>query len=70
MDRNSWGTLNMLLFLLINIHVLLGELSPTLTHPPEILDMTLSEQQDLGYLPFRDDFDKVRNTFGNFMYHW
>jgi hypothetical protein len=36
-----------------------GELSPTLTHPPEVLDMTLPEQQDLGYLPFRDDFDKV-----------
>ena len=37
-----------------------GELSPTLAHPPETLDMTLSEQQDLGYLPFRDDFDKVQ----------
>ena len=42
---------------------LTGELSPTLTHPPEILDMTLSEQQDLGYLPFRDDFDKVHIPF-------
>ncbi|CAB3983063.1 Transcriptional adapter 2-beta [Paramuricea clavata] len=39
-----------------------GELSPTLTHPPETLDMTLSEQQDLGYLPFRDDFDKEHDN--------
>ena len=46
--------------LLKNYFLYIGELSPTLTHPPEILDMTLSEQQDLGYLPFRDDFDKVR----------
>ncbi|XP_046848616.1 transcriptional adapter 2-beta-like [Xenia sp. Carnegie-2017] len=39
-----------------------GELSPTLTHPPEILDISLVEQQDLGYMALRDDFDKEHDN--------
>ena len=34
-------------------------LSPTLLHPPEPVEMNLAEQQELGYMPLRDDFEKV-----------
>lgn len=34
-------------------------LSPTLLHPPEPVEMSVTEQQELGYMPLRDDFEKV-----------
>jgi len=34
-------------------------LSPTLLHPPEPVEMGITEQQELGYMPLRDDFEKV-----------
>ena len=34
-------------------------LSPTLLHPPEPVEMNVTEQQELGYMPLRDDFEKV-----------
>lgn len=34
-------------------------LSPTLLHPPEPVEMSATEQQELGYMPLRDDFEKV-----------
>lgn len=34
-------------------------LSPTLLHPPEPVEMGVTEQQELGYMPLRDDFEKV-----------
>lgn len=34
-------------------------LSPTLLHPPEPVEMNNTEQQELGYMPLRDDFEKV-----------
>jgi len=33
-------------------------LSPTLLHPPEPVEMGITEQQELGYMPLRDDFEK------------
>lgn len=33
-------------------------LSPTLRHPPEPVEMSVTEQQELGYMPLRDDFEK------------
>ncbi|KAK2568570.1 Transcriptional adapter 2-beta [Acropora cervicornis] len=33
-------------------------LSPTLLHPPEPVEMNAAEQQELGYMPLRDDFEK------------
>ena len=33
-------------------------LSPTLLHPPEPVEMSAAEQQELGYMPLRDDFEK------------
>ena len=36
-------------------------LSPTLLHPPEPVEMSVTEQQELGYMPLRDDFEKVTN---------
>ena len=34
-------------------------LSPTLLHPLEPVEMSATEQQELGYMPLRDDFEKV-----------
>lgn len=36
-----------------------GELSSLLTRPLEPLDLPLSEQQELGYMMHRDDFERV-----------
>ncbi|KAJ7365349.1 Transcriptional adapter 2-beta [Desmophyllum pertusum] len=33
-------------------------LSPTLLRPPEPVEMNVTEQQELGYMPLRDDFEK------------
>ncbi|XP_032231364.1 transcriptional adapter 2-beta isoform X2 [Nematostella vectensis] len=35
-----------------------GLLSPTILEPPPPLDMSAAEQTELGYMPFRDDFEK------------
>merc|ERR1711974_259134 len=35
-----------------------GHLSPSLTNPPEPIDLPVSEQQELGYMPYRDDFER------------
>jgi len=43
------------IFVLFFIEVL----SPTLLHPPEPVEMGITEQQELGYMPLRDDFEKV-----------
>ena len=41
-------------------YLLKGVLSPTLLHPPEQVEMSAAEQTELGYMPLRDDFEKVR----------
>ncbi|XP_066916702.1 transcriptional adapter 2-beta-like isoform X2 [Clytia hemisphaerica] len=35
-----------------------GQLSPTLLKPMESLDLPVAEQQELGYMMFRDDFER------------
>lgn len=35
-----------------------GQFSPTIAKPPEPLDIPLSEQQELGYMMLRDDFER------------
>jgi len=35
-----------------------GRLSPSLTNPPEPIDLPVLEQQELGYMPYRDDFER------------
>eukprot|EP00794_Sanderia_malayensis_P020135 gene20135-22108_t len=35
-----------------------GELAQCLVNPPEPLDLPVSEQQELGYMPYRDDFER------------
>ena len=36
-----------------------GPLSPSITTPLPSVDMTSQEQRELGYLPLRDDFERV-----------
>ena len=40
-----------------------GQLSPTLLKPMESLDLPVAEQQELGYMMFRDDFERVCFNF-------
>jgi len=40
-------------------HCVSGPLSPTLTKPLPPADLTLDEQHILGYMPLRDDFERV-----------
>ncbi|XP_046352119.1 transcriptional adapter 2-beta-like [Haliotis rufescens] len=35
-----------------------GPLSPSITVPVPPLDLSIQEQQELGYMPFRDDFER------------
>lgn len=35
-----------------------GPLSPSLTKPSPPVELTLPEQQELGYMPLRDDFER------------
>lgn len=35
-----------------------GQLSQCLMDPPDPLDLPVSEQQELGYMPYRDDFER------------
>ena len=48
------------MFILFLDYLKIGRLSPCLTHPPEPLELPVSEQQELGYMPYRDDFERVR----------
>lgn len=36
-----------------------GQLSPGLLKPVEPLDIPIQEQQELGYMMYRDDFERV-----------
>lgn len=36
-----------------------GPLSPSITEPISPIDLSLPEQQELGYMPLRDDFERV-----------
>ena len=47
-----------MLYLLLNL-LRTGPLSPTLTAPLPPVELTLQEQQELGYMPLRDDFERV-----------
>lgn len=38
---------------------LAGPLSPSLTIPVTPLEIGIQQQQDLGYMPYRDDFERV-----------
>jgi len=41
-------------------HVVLGPLSPSLSTPPlPPLELTPQERTELGYMPLRDDFERV-----------
>ena len=42
-----------------HLHCVSGPLSPTLTKPLPPADLTLDEQHILGYMPLRDDFERV-----------
>eukprot|EP00112_Aurelia_sp_Birch-Aquarium-sp1_P024825 Seg800.8 transcript_id=Seg800.8/GoldUCD/mRNA.D3Y31 product="Transcriptional adapter 2-beta" protein_id=Seg800.8/GoldUCD/D3Y31 len=35
-----------------------GELAQCLINPPDPLDLPVAEQQELGYMPYRDDFER------------
>jgi len=50
---------NVCCILLLYVEVL----SPTLLHPPEPVEMSVTEQQELGYMPLRDDFEKVTKSY-------
>jgi len=34
-------------------------LSPSITEPISPIELSLPEQQELGYMPLRDDFERV-----------
>ena len=36
-----------------------GELAQCLINPPDPLELPVAEQQELGYMPYRDDFERV-----------
>lgn len=36
-----------------------GPLSPSITTPINPIELNIQEQHDLGYMPFRDDFERV-----------
>eukprot|EP00795_Rhopilema_esculentum_P002780 gene2780-1003_t len=36
-----------------------GELAQCLANPPEALELPVAEQQELGYMPNRDDFERL-----------
>lgn len=38
----------------------IGPLSPSLSMPLKPVDISIEEQQELGYMPLRDDFEKVQ----------
>ena len=38
----------------------IGPLSPSITTPLPPMELSLPEQQELGYMPLRDDFERVR----------
>jgi len=35
-----------------------GQLAECLSNPPDPIELPLSEQQELGYMPYRDDFER------------
>ncbi|XP_041353664.1 transcriptional adapter 2-beta-like [Gigantopelta aegis] len=39
-----------------------GPLSPSITVPIAPVEMTIQEQQELGYMPFRDDFEREHDN--------
>lgn len=41
---------------------LAGPLSPSLTIPQPPVELTPQEVTELGYMPLRDDFERVRQT--------
>ncbi len=40
-----------------------GPLSPSLSAKLPPIDLTLPEQHELGYMPLRDDFERVKFVF-------
>ena len=47
----------------MNHFVSLGQLSPSLLKSYEPLDIPVQEQQELGYMMYRDDFERVTFIF-------
>jgi hypothetical protein len=47
-------------FNLLFLVLVSGPLSPSITTPLSPLDLSLQEQRELGYMPLRDDFERVR----------
>lgn len=43
-----------------------GPLSPSLTSRLPPLDVTVEEAAQLGYMPLRDDFERVKDFLKNF----
>ena len=43
-----------------------GPLSPSIAVPVNPLELTIQEQHELGYMPFRDDFERVGYPGVNF----
>lgn len=43
-----------------------GPLSPSITTPISPIELSIQEQHDLGYMPFRDDFERVSEGLVDF----